>query len=96
MGRVLSCCGMNKLQRHLSRKIREFRTGFRCKCGVPSCCNHGLSQGELARAIGVAPNTVSRWETGTYWPTAYDIFNLAEYLQVPVSDFFLPQKEIKN
>ena len=87
---------MNKLQKHLSRKIRELRKNFRCKCGAPECCNRGLSQAELAKAVGVPTNTVSRWETGTYWPAAYDIFNLAEYLQVPVAVFFLPQKLARN
>lgn len=80
---------MNKLQKHLSKTIRRLRTEFRCKCGDPECCNRGLSQAELAKAIGVATNTVSRWETGVYWPAAYDIFNLAKYFGVSVSTFFL-------
>jgi len=79
---------MNHLQKHMSKTIRRLRLGFRCKCGEAKCCNRGLSQAELAKSVGVPVNTISRWETGTYWPKVYDIMNLATYLQVPVSEFF--------
>jgi DNA-binding XRE family transcriptional regulator len=83
---------MNKLRRHMSATIRTLRKDFRCQCGKPECCNRGLSQAELAKSVGVPTNTVSRWETGVYWPAPYDLFNLAEYLQVPVATFFPAQK----
>lgn len=87
---------MNKLQRHMSKTIRALRKGFRCGCSAPECCNRGLTQAELAKSVGVPTNTVSRWETGTYWPAPYDLFNLATYLEVPVGVFFLPQGELKE
>lgn len=85
---------VNKLQKHMSKTIRALRRDFKCACGKPACqMRRGLSQAILAKAVGVPTNTVSRWETGVYWPAPYDLFNLAEYLEVPVSVFFLPQSD---
>jgi transcriptional regulator with XRE-family HTH domain len=47
-----------------------------------------LSQEALAKALDVAPNTVSRWETGTYKPTPEDLDSLARYFKVPITTFF--------
>ena len=33
-------------------------------------------------------NTVSRWETGTYKPTAEDLDKLARFFDVPITVFF--------
>ncbi len=47
-----------------------------------------MSQEALASAIGVAANTVSRWETGTYKPTAEDLDKLARFFEVSILVFF--------
>ena len=54
-----------------------------------------LSQEALAAELKVAPNTVSRWETGTYKPTAEDLDKLARYFKVPITTFF-PDLESDN
>ncbi len=47
-----------------------------------------LSQEALAKELEIAPNTVSRWETGTYKPTPEDLDKLARYFKVPITTFF--------
>lgn len=47
-----------------------------------------MSQEALAQAIGVAANTVSRWETATYKPTPEDLAKLARYFKVSITVFF--------
>lgn len=49
-----------------------------------------LSQQELARQLGVAANTVSRWETGTYRPRLDDLEKVAMTLGIAVGDL-IPQ-----
>lgn len=47
-----------------------------------------LSQSALASKIGVAANTVSRWETGTYKVTPEDLDKLARLFKVSITVFF--------
>lgn len=47
-----------------------------------------LSQEGLAEKLGTAANTVSRWETGTYKPTAEDLDKLARLFEVSITVFF--------
>jgi transcriptional regulator with XRE-family HTH domain len=68
----------NPLSSYVAEKIREFRLAH----------PDGLSQEGLAKAIGVATNTVSRWETGTYRPRVEDLDALARYFGVSVQVFF--------
>lgn len=42
----------------------------------------GLTQGELARAIGVTPGAVNRWEAGTRKPTGESALRYARILRV--------------
>jgi len=77
------------LHRHIAHKIRSLRTSFGCACNVRHG-HHKLSQEDVAVALGVTTNTVSRWETAVYWPAPYDLYKLAEYFGVPVADFFPP------
>ena len=63
----------------IGRKIRELRLD-------PS--RGEMSQDAVAEKIGVAPNTVSRWETGTYKPTPEDLEKLARLFKVSITVFF--------
>jgi transcriptional regulator with XRE-family HTH domain len=65
---------MPELYEHIGNRIRELRGS--------------LSQEVLAKKLEIAPNTVSRWETGTYKPTAEDLDNLARFFKVPITTFF--------
>ena len=38
----------------------------------------GLTQKDVARAIGVSVNTVSAWETGLYWPSGRHLIALLD------------------
>ena len=70
------------LLEHVARQIRELRTNYNS--------GEGLSQDSLAKNLNVAPNTISRWETGTYCPNLEDIERLARFFGVSVLSFFLP------
>jgi transcriptional regulator with XRE-family HTH domain len=56
----------------------------------------GLSQEALARALGVAANTISRWETATYKPTLEDLDKLARFFGVSILTFFPPEETPVN
>jgi transcriptional regulator with XRE-family HTH domain len=71
---------------YVSHRIKEIRTGFG---------ETGISQEALADKLGVAPNTISRWETGTYEPTLNDLEALSRELSVSILDFF-PRVETKD
>jgi transcriptional regulator with XRE-family HTH domain len=66
---------MNILE-HVASKIKQLRT------------NATLTQDGLAKELGVATNTVSRWETGTYKPDLEDLAHMARYFKVSVLAFF--------
>jgi transcriptional regulator with XRE-family HTH domain len=70
---------MAELYRRIGEKIRELRLR-------PE--NGAMSQEALGEKLGVASNTVSRWETGTYKPTAEDLDKLARLFGVPIRVFF--------
>lgn len=70
---------MPNLYEQIGEKIRELRLNYP---------NGALSQEALAVKLGVAANTVSRWETGTYKPTAEDLDKLARFFSVPITLFF--------
>ena len=64
---------------YVARRIREERTQYG---------KTGLSQESLAKLIGVATNTVSRWETATYEPTLDDLEKLSRALRISILEFF--------
>ena len=68
---------------YLAARIRELRLSY----------NHGegLSQDALAKQIKVAPNTVSRWETGTYCPSVTDLERIARFFGVSINSFYPPE-----
>ena len=73
---------MNLLD-HIAAKIRELRVSY----------NHGegLSQQALAGQLKVVPNTISRWETGTYCPSFTDVEKIARFFGVRIIDFIPPE-----
>jgi transcriptional regulator with XRE-family HTH domain len=67
------------IREYVAARIRELRNHYG---------KEGLSQEALAQLIGVATNTISRWETGTYEPTLDDLELLARTLGVSILSFF--------
>jgi len=47
-----------------------------------------LSQGDLARLVGVSRQTISSIETGQYGPSALLALRLARALAIPVGELF--------
>lgn len=70
---------MSEFYQQIGRKIRELRL---------SCPKGEMSQDAVAEKLGIASNTVSRWETGTYKPTAEDLDKLARLFEVSITAFF--------
>ena len=73
-----------ELVRYVGERIRELRAGY--GGGI------GISQEALAKALNMAGNTVSRWETGTYRPSLEDLDALSRVFGVSILDFF-PKQE---
>jgi transcriptional regulator with XRE-family HTH domain len=67
------------MKEYVARRIRELRDDYG---------KSGLSQEALAKMVGVATNTISRWETGTYEPTLDDLEKLSRMLGVAILEFF--------
>ena len=70
---------MADLYKFIGEKIRELRQGYGPR---------GLSQEELADRMKTTANTISRWETATYRPSADDIHQLSQIFGVNISVFF--------
>lgn len=70
---------MNSIYTYIGQKIREMRRHYP---------KGELSQEALADKLGIAANTVSRWETGTYKPTPEDLDKLARLFDVSITVFF--------
>jgi transcriptional regulator with XRE-family HTH domain len=70
---------MADLYEHIGQKIRELRRTYP---------KGALSQEALADKLKVPANTVSRWETGTYKPTAEDLDTLARFFSISITSFF--------
>ena len=68
-----------ELLEHIGNRIRDLRQAY---------ANEGLSQGALAKLLGVAPNTVSRWETANYKPSIEDLQKLADVFSISILEFF--------
>ena len=78
---------MLDLYEQIGQRIRELREAYP---------KGKLSQEALAGHLGVASNTVSRWETGTYKPTAEDLDKLARFFKVSITVFFPTANEQEN
>jgi transcriptional regulator with XRE-family HTH domain len=77
---------MPDIYEQIGKQIRELRTTLR---------GQGISQEDLAQAVGTTANTVSRWETATYKPSISDLEKLARFFGTPITVFF-PQPEPKS
>ena len=67
-------------EKALSQKITQLRKQI------------GLSQKDLAKKLGIAAQTVSRWERGSTVPSAENLLLLTQLLNIP-SDYFLPASD---
>jgi len=65
---------------HVAVRIRDLRISYNN--------GEGLSQESLATHLKVAPNTISRWETGTYRPGLKDLERLSRFFGVSIMSFF--------
>ncbi len=70
---------------HLAARIKELRVSYNN--------GEGLSQEMLARHLKIAPNTISRWETGMYRPGFTDVERLARFFGVSMMSFLPPEMQ---
>lgn len=70
---------------HVAARIKELRVSYNN--------GEGLSQETLAINLKVAPNTISRWETGMYRPGLKDLERLSRFFGVPMMSFFPPEMQ---
>jgi transcriptional regulator with XRE-family HTH domain len=68
---------------HVAARIKELRVSYNS--------GEGLSQESLAAHLRVAPNTISRWETGAYRPSLKDLERISRFFGVSIMSF-LPQE----
>jgi transcriptional regulator with XRE-family HTH domain len=73
---------------YVGQRIRDLRLSYGS--------GQGLSQEALAKSLGVAPNTISRWETATYRPSLEDLDKLARFFGVSILTFFPPEEAPAN
>jgi len=72
---------------HVAARIRDLRVSYNS--------GEGLSQEALATHLKVAPNTISRWETGTYRPSLIDLERISRFFGVSVMSF-VPQELVDD
>lgn len=70
---------MSDVLNHVASRIRQLRTTYG---------ETGLSQDALAQHLGIAANTVSRWETGAYKPDLTDLDKLSRFFKQSILTFF--------
>ncbi|HRI05291.1 MAG TPA: helix-turn-helix transcriptional regulator [Pyrinomonadaceae bacterium] len=70
---------MSDLYENIGQRIKELRGKYGGK---------GLSQEDLAKEMKTTANTISRWESATYKPSAMDLHKLAKFFGVNISVFF--------
>lgn len=79
---------MRQLFEYVAGQLRELRINYNS--------GEGLSQDALAKYLKVAPNTISRWETGIYRPSLEDLEKLARFFGVSIMSFFPPDASVNN
>lgn len=67
---------MPTLYEYIGEQIRNLRK------------SNSLSQEEFGEIIGTQTNTVSRWETATYKPSANDLESIAKKFNITIAYFF--------
>ena len=72
---------------HVAARIRDLRVSYNS--------GEGLSQEALAAHLKIAPNTISRWETGTYRPSLKDLERISRFFGVSMMSFF-PQELVND
>ena len=65
---------------NIAARIKDLRVNYNS--------GEGLSQESLAIHLKVAPNTISRWETGTYRPSVKDLERISRFFGVSINSFF--------
>ncbi len=65
---------------HVAARIKDLRVSYNS--------GEGLSQEALAAHLKIAPNTISRWETGTYRPSLKDLERISRFFGVSMMSFF--------
>lgn len=70
---------MTDVYAFIGGRIRELRQAY---------AGSGLSQEELAERMKTTANTISRWETATYKPSADDLLQLSQIFGVSIAVFF--------
>ena len=65
---------------HVAARIKDLCVSYNS--------GEGLSQEALAAHLKVAPNTISRWETGTYRPSLKDLERISRFFGVSMMSFF--------
>jgi len=68
---------------YVAARIRDLRVSYNS--------GEGLSQDALATHLKLAPNTISRWETGTYRPGLKDLERISRFFGVSIMSFFPPE-----
>ncbi len=68
---------------HIAATIKDLRVNYNS--------GEGLSQDALAKQLKVAPNTISRWETGTYCPSVMDVERISRFFGVSMMAFMPPE-----
>jgi putative transcriptional regulator len=58
--------------------------------------DRGLSQADLAAALGVSRQTVISIESGRYSPSLPLAFQIARFFETTVDDMFAPNQEVKK
>jgi putative transcriptional regulator len=56
----------------------------------------GLSQAEVATALGVSRQTIISIENGRYLPSLPLAFKIARLFGLPIEDMFSPQDEVSR
>lgn len=68
----------------MDNSVREYRT------------EHGLSQADLAAAVGVTRQTINAVEGDRYDPSLDLVFALAAFFEVPVEALFHPDVDLER
>jgi transcriptional regulator with XRE-family HTH domain len=56
----------------------------------------GVSNNELAKALGVHPSTVSTWCTNDRQPPLATLYDIAAFLNIDVRDLLAPNKPLPS